>query len=227
MTAASLYSGPEQAVKANGEAPTRTAIAPYITSWSNEPSLSPPVLARLGLGVYYADELLTDRDSHGVLWQRAGMQHGVGRPEFGRVHPLRQRRAMRKLLCQVCAEPADRNIDGVLWLLRDYRDDWACWPEGMGCVEPPVCASCIPISMRLCPALRRGAVVVRVREFPISGIRGALYRYGQAGLVAAEDATLPYEDPEVRWLVASALVRELKDCTVLPLGEFVESSDSV
>lgn len=45
---------------------------------------------------------------------------------------------MQRLLCNVCAQPADRSDDGVLWLLRDFRDDWPNWPQGMGAVEPPV-----------------------------------------------------------------------------------------
>lgn len=94
-------------------------IAPYITSWSAEQDLPYRLVERPGLGIGYTDESFGDRDAHGVLWQRAAVRHGVGRPEFGKVHPLRQRRAMRQLLCQVCAGPADRNYDGVLWLLRD------------------------------------------------------------------------------------------------------------
>ncbi len=191
-------------------------IAPYITSWSAEQDLPYKLVERFG-GIGYADESFGDRDARGVLWQRAAVRHGVGKPEFGRVHPLRQRRAMRQLLCQVCAEPADRNDDGVLWLLRDYRDDWQGWPDGMGCNEPPVCVPCVPLSLRLCPALRRGAVAIRAREFDVAGVRGALYRAG-----TVEEASHAYDDPDVRWLVASALIRELHGCTFVSLGELTE-----
>jgi hypothetical protein len=162
---------------------------------------------------------LTDRDARGVLWQRAAVRHEVGRPEFGKVHPLRQRRAMRQLLCQVCAGPANQNEDGVLWLLRNYRDDWPSWPEGMACTEPPICLRCVPLSLRLCPALRRGAVAVRVREFEVAGVRGALYRQGANAPVAVGAANLAYDAPDIRWLVASALIRELRGCTFVPLDE--------
>lgn len=87
----------------------------------------------------------------------------------------------------------------------------------MGCNEPPVCMSCVAISLRLCPALRRGAVAVRAREFEVTGVRGALYRAG-----TVEEANLAYDDPNVRWLVASALIRELRGCTFVPLGELTE-----
>ncbi|MEU7480068.1 hypothetical protein AB0A63_29075 [Lentzea sp. NPDC042327] len=202
-------------------------IAPYITTWSAEQEIPSRVVERPGYGVGYADELLGDRDSHGVLWQRAAVRHGVGRPEFGKVHPLRQRRAMRKLLCQVCAGPAGQDEDGVLWLLRDYQEDWAGWPEGMACTEPPVCVPCAALSLRLCPALRRGAVAVRVRSFEVAGIRGALYRKGVFGPVAVEDVNLAYNDPDSRWVVASALIRELRDCTFVPLTELTEQHDAV
>lgn len=191
-------------------------IAPYITSWNAEQDSPYKLVERPG-GIGYADELLCDRDARGVLWQRAAVRHGVGKPEFGKVHPLRQRRAMRQLLCQVCAGPADRNDDGVLWLLRDYRSDWQGWPEGMGCNEPPICIPCVTTSLCLCPALRRGAVAVRAREFEVAGVRGALYRAG-----TVEEASLSYDDPDVRWLVASALIRELRGCTFVPLGELTE-----
>ena len=117
-------------------APDRV-IAPYITKWDAEQDLRPTLVMRPDGGIGYADELLDDRDDHGVLWQQTAARHGVGRPAFGEVHPWRQRRAMIELLCQVCAGPADRTRDGVLWLLRDYQGDWPGWPERMGSVEPP------------------------------------------------------------------------------------------
>lgn len=203
-------------------APTNRIIAPYITTWSAEEDLPYRLVERTGHGIGYADELSTDRDAQGVLWQRAAVRHETGRPEFGKVHPLRQRRAMRRLLCQVCAGPADQAGDGILWLLRDYRNDWPHWPEGMACVEPPICVPCVALSLRLCPALRRGAVAIRVRESPIAGVRGALYRKGTFGPVAVEAANLPYDDPDVHWLVASALIRELRGCTFVPLKELTE-----
>lgn len=200
---------------------TRVAarVAPYVTAWSAEEDLPYKVVERPGYGVGYADELLTDRDYRGVLWQRVAVRQQVGRPEFRRVHPLRQRRAMLRLSCQVCAGPADQVDDGVLWLLRDYRDDWPRWPEGMASVEPPVCVPCVVTSLRLCPALRRGAVAVRVREFPIVGVRGVLYRKGVSAPVAVEAANVSYDDPVVRWVVASALVRELRNCTLVPVTD--------
>lgn len=196
-------------------------IAPYITAWSAEQDLPYELVARAGCGIGYADELLGDRDAQGVLWQRFAVRHEAGRPEFGKVHPLRQRRAMRRLLCQVCAGPADQSVDGVLWLLRDHRDDWPQWPDGMASTEPPICVPCVSVSLKLCPALRRGAVAVRAGEFEVAGVRGALYRNGGSGTVA-EAANLAYDDPDIRWMVASAPIRELRSCTFVPLEELTE-----
>ncbi|MGQ0841769.1 hypothetical protein [Actinokineospora sp.] len=99
-----------------------------------------------GLGIAYADETIGDRDRNGVLWTRMPSHPGHGTPEFGKVNSLRQRHAMRKLLCQVCAGPADLADDGVLWLLNDHRDDWPGWPNGMGVTEPPICLPCLRIA---------------------------------------------------------------------------------
>lgn len=194
-------------------------VAPYVTAWSAEQDLPCRLVERPGRGIGYADELLADRDAHGVLWRQTSTRLGIGRPEFGRVHPVRQRQAMDRLLCQVCGGHADQNDEGGLWLLRDHRDDWPRWPEGMGSTEPPVCLPCIGASVRLCPALRRGAVAIRAREFPIVGVRGVLYRRGLLAPVAVGAVNMPYDDPAVLWVLASGLIRELRGCTIVPLEE--------
>jgi hypothetical protein len=191
-------------------------VAPYVTAWSTERELPYQVVERRGFGIGYADETVLDRDSRGVLWRRAPSCHRQGRPEFGKVHPFRQRRAMRRLLCQVCAGPADRTEDGVLWLLPDLRTDWAAWPEGMAAVEPPVCLPCVQTSVRLCPALRKRAALVRVRECRVVGVRGALYQGGPVFPVAFADTTVSFGDPAIHWVRAANLVRELRGCTILP-----------
>lgn len=204
---------------------SRRLIVPYIATWSAEQDLPYRVVEHPGVGIAFSDEALNDRDAHGVLWHRSAVRHEVGRPEYGKVHPLRQGRAMRQLLCQVCAGPGDRNDDGVLWLLRDYQGDWQNWPEGMACIEPPICVPCVAVSLGLCPALRRGAIAVRVREFEVAGVRGALYRKGMFGPVAVEDVNLAYDDSDTRWVVASALIRELRGCTLVPPAELTERHD--
>jgi hypothetical protein len=191
---------------------------PYVTQWSEEREPPCQVIERPGRGIAYLDEMVSDRDSRGVLWFRTPSHPGHGEPLFAKVHPLRQRRAMLRLLCNVCAGPADQNEEGVLWLLRDFRDDWPGWPENMGVVEPPVCVPCVRVASRLCPALRKGAIAVRVRHAPVAGVRGLLYRSG-GGLAPVPEITLAYEDPRVRWVRAINLVRELHDCTIVELAD--------
>jgi hypothetical protein len=191
-------------------------IAPYVTAWSTEREPPCQVVERRGFGIGYADETVLDRDSRGVLWRRMPSRHRQGRPEFGKVHPFRQRRAMRRLLCQVCAGPADQTDDGVLWLLPDLRGDWSAWPDGMAAVEPPVCVRCVQTSVRLCPALRNGAALIRVRDCPVVGVRGALYRSGAVSPVATAETIVSFRNPAIRWVRAANLVRELRGCTILP-----------
>lgn len=196
----------------------RRIIAPYITAWSEEQDEPFALVERYG-GIAYRDETAADRDSHGVLWFRTPFRHGQGRPEFGKVHPLRQRRTMLRLLCQVCAGPADRTDDGVLWLLKDHRDDWPSWPAGMAVTEPPICLPCVRTSIKACPALRNGAAVVRARRFPVAGVHGIRYRSGSLKPVAVDAATVTFEDPAIRWVRAVNLVRELGECVIIPLAD--------
>lgn len=199
----------------------RRIVAPYVTSWSEEVDAPGRVVERRGLpGIGYADESLGDRDANGVLWSRTAFAPGVERPVFGRVHPMRQRRAMLRLLCQVCAGPADRNDDGVLWLLRDFRDDWPGWPENMGIIEPPVCVDCVRLSLRVCPALRKGAAAFRARTFPVAGVRGLLFA-GAGRPRPVGDVNVSLDNPAVHWVQASSLARELHDCTIVDLDELV------
>jgi hypothetical protein len=193
---------------------------PYIASWSEEETPPSQVIERPGRGIGYLDETVYDRDSRGVLWLRAYSRPRHGEPLFAKVHPLRQRRAMRRLLCNVCAGPANRTKDGILWLLKDHRTDWPGWPEHMAATEPPVCLPCARRSIRMCPALRReGAAAIRVRHAPISGVHGTLFCCDDELPTATEETTIAYGDPRLRWLRAAKLVRELTECTIVDLGE--------
>lgn len=196
----------------------RQITVPYITAWSDENDPPVDLVAHPSREIAYLDESLADRDGNGVLWLRTSFNPQQGKPNFGKIHPLRQRQTMRRLLCQVCASPADSSDDGVLWLLQDHREDWPTWPEGMGVTEPPVCLPCVRTSVRLCPALRRSAVAIRVRHCPMVGIHGT--RYGGSPVpTAIENITVKFDDPDIRWMQAANLVRELRDCTIVPLAE--------
>jgi hypothetical protein len=106
----------------------------------------------------------------------------------------------------------------VLWLLQDHREDWPGWPNRMGVTEPPVCLSCVRTSVRLCPALRRGAVAVRARQFPIGGVQGGLYTGGRNPKLVG-NALVSFDNPAIRWVQAASLARELSDCTLVELDD--------
>lgn len=195
----------------------RPIVAPYITAWSSEQDPPHHLIAVPNVGIAYADETAVDRDRNGVLWYRTSSSPGQGRPDFARVHPHRQRRAMLRLLCQVCGGPADETEDGVLWLLRDYREDWPGWPNRLAVHEPPVCVPCVRTSLQRCPALRQGAVTFRARQYPIAGVRGALH--AGRNLAIKDDVAVTLYNPDIRWVRAISLVRELNDCTIIPINE--------
>jgi hypothetical protein len=203
------------------DALARAGLVPYIACWSGERPTRTPVVAGSRWGIGYAQERGGDRDAHGVLWGRYVRAPGTGEPEFGRVHPYRQRHAMRRLLCQVCGAVADRNEQGVLWLLGDAGRGWS-GAEATG--QPPVCLRCAGPASRACPHLRRGTLALRVRHAPIAGVFGKLFAPSRRGPVCVGTATLAYDDPRVRWLQARQLLRDLQDWTVVDLDRELAAS---
>lgn len=192
------------------------AVVPYVATWSAEERTDPPVVERpSGLGIAYADETPADRDSRGVLWDRFTLRPGQGRPRYAQIHPARQRRAMRKLICQVCGAPADTTDDGVLWLFPAEPDPRPEWPNGATATEPPICLPCLHLSLRVCPALRKGHLAVRAGKFPLHGISGTRYRTARPTPVPLVETTVAFHDPVIHWTLAAKLARELDECAIL------------
>lgn len=201
----------------------RRMVVPFITAWSAERDVDVPVVERRRGGIGYAKEHLLDRDEHGVVWTRYSSQLGLGRPEFGKVHPMRQRRAMGKLLCQVCGGPADQDEDGrVLWLWKDHRDHWDGWPNEMLMNEPPTCRTCIGLAVRLCPALRPGAVAMWVGHCPVVGVSGTVFQPGARGPVPMDVTTVAYDDPIIGWVRADHLLRQIDAVTLVPVESLLD-----
>jgi hypothetical protein len=198
----------------------RPDLVPYITQWSAEKSRAAPrvVVRRDGLGIGYAGERPYDRDGRGVLWNRVPSVPGKGRPEFGKVHDWRQVQAMERLLCQVCGRDADRNADGVLWLLGEDPNTPGSWPVPLTTTHPPLCISCAMQSIRLCPHLRKRYAALRVRAFDLWGIHGALYRQGASGPVAVETGVVAFGEPLINWMRAGQLVMCLREFTIIDLA---------
>lgn len=177
-----------------------------------------PVVFRRGRrGIAYVDERSFDRDEYGILWARMPSQPGRGRAEFGKVHSLRQRLCMATLRCQVCGGPADRNRNGVLWLIDAQAGELV--PGAEDTAHPPVCRTCARRSTHACPHLRGRYVAVRVTSFAPYGVRGALYCAGRDKPYVFDAATVPLGDPRLPWIRASQLLMTLQEFTVVDLDD--------
>lgn len=194
------------------------AVIPYIGSWTGERLGDATVKRRPEGGIGYTDELLTDRDDRDVLWTRATTAIGVGRPLFTKLHPLRQRRAMRRLLCQVCARPATRSCKGTLWLIpnKEFSTEPG-FPEGHATTTPPICLEHVQDSLRLCPGLRVPFVALWARS-RVCGVTGVTFRAVGLRGIAFDDEypdLVEFDAPAIRWTQATSLARELTDVTVV------------
>ncbi|MFJ9580716.1 hypothetical protein ACIRQF_30540 [Streptomyces sp. NPDC101191] len=171
------------------------------------------LIARVRLGLTYKDEVSADRDDDYALWPRMRVVPGPRRPEFIRVHPLRQCELMREMLCQVCGKEAAHDARGWLFLLPNARADWPGWPEAMANRHPPVCEECVELIAALCPHLI-GGLAVRVKRPVLYGVYGTEYRLSPNGLAAIGPKTVSYEDPAVAWVLAAQMVRVLNGCSI-------------
>ncbi|HEX5117120.1 MAG TPA: hypothetical protein VFW65_18155 [Pseudonocardiaceae bacterium] len=199
----------------------RGGVVPYVAVWSDERTVRTTVVQRGRWGIGYADEVLTDRDRDGVLWTRTVSRPGHGRPLYAKLHPLRQRRAMRRLLCQVCGQPADYTDQGHLWLAIEQQEKWPGWPENSINPFPPLCLGCAVRSVRLCPPLRRGFVAFRAHS-TLYGVIGVRFRSGPtypAVALAADDGGVPvaFTDPAIHWMQAAQLTRTMHQCVPVDL----------
>jgi hypothetical protein len=207
------------------KAVTRPIVVPWIASWSGEQSHRRQVVYSGRGGIAYAAETPEDRDPHGVLWNGRTEARGSGRPQFGDIHPERQRAAMTYLLCQVCGLPADRDDRGVLWLLEDNRGDWRGWPERLMTTHPPICLPCAGAAAAQCPHLERGSVAVRVRDSDACAVYGSLWAPSAFGrpVEAGRVGVVAYGTPGAHWVLAGQLVRALHGCTIVSLAEELRS----
>lgn len=191
-------------------------VVPYITAWSSEQSQAATLIHRYGrLG--YADEHPLDRDRFGILWRRVGISPRVGKPEFGRVHSLRQRRTMLRVLCQVCGGPADETRAGVLWLLgrAEYQQD--PWPAPIETMHPPVCLPCALQAIRLCPHLRDHYVALRAQLFDLTGVYGARYVPTATGPTMIDAESHDIGTIETVWLQTGQYIMRLTDYQLVDL----------
>lgn len=196
------------------------SVVPYVGQWTGEDSPPYSVVRRPEGGIGYADETIMDRDEWGVLWVRMRSRIGVGRPLFTKLHPRRQRRAMLRLICQVCAQPADRTDQGTLWLLPgDHVLAPGVRAKGITTTQPPLCRECACTSVRMCPALRDSHVALRAHSHAY-GVTGVVFRPGYPfpRMAATDyDGVVPFSTPAITWTLATHLVRILTSWEVINL----------
>lgn len=160
-----------------------------------------------------------DRDAHGNLWARMTEVPGSSRVQYDSMHSERQRKCMEEMLCQVCAEPADRDKQG--WLFFDWQREESppTWPEKSITAMPPLCVPCARLSAQLCPFLRGTEyVVLRARKANLYGVAGTVYTVDKDGWHGSEyDVLSPNSKPRIPGLLASRLYRELRGVTVVDL----------
>ncbi len=196
------------------------SLVPYVVSWSREHPCWEDALAvdwdsgrpRLGYRTY----LPGDRDRTGVLRVRMLGRPGVGEAELASLHPWRQWDCMANLRCQVCRGAADRNEDGFLFIGWPGEDDPPGWPEGALTTQPPVCLKHAQLSRRLCPHAPH-FVGLRSRVPRLWGVNGVAYTMTGHGWECRGDVSLPFGHEGLDCVLASHLVRQLKQVKVVPL----------
>ncbi|MET9729215.1 hypothetical protein ABZZ79_00690 [Streptomyces sp. NPDC006458] len=198
---------------------TRPDVVPFIAAWSGEQQLAREVVYSGQGGIAYADETPEDRDQYGVLWNGRSLARGAGRPEYGNVHPERQRIAMQYLLCQVCGHTADRDDRGVLWVVEDHRGEWDRWPEGLMTTHPPLCVPCARKAVEVCPHLVDSSIAIRVIGSEVCGVHGRIWSSSPFGRPVRKDVkeVVTFGSPAARWVTAGQLVRSLHGCTFVNL----------
>ncbi|MFE6018663.1 hypothetical protein ACFQ6O_18585 [Streptomyces sp. NPDC056441] len=208
---------------------TVSRLVPYITAREGEEPESHLALratfdraGRPALG--YWDESREDRDPRGVLWGRCSQLIGrdglpSGRPQWRLVHPARQRETMTRLHCQICASPT-RTPQGYPFLVRATKG--VPRPgDILRTAQPPVCLAHLRAAVEQCPHLQKGYTALMVRSAPLYGVIGTPYQWTAQGIkeLPGDDTPIPYRTSELRWFLASQLVRCLQDFTVVDLDD--------
>ncbi|MFD4933392.1 hypothetical protein [Streptomyces virginiae] len=197
---------------------------PYIVPWSQERALPGRIVVRSGIGgtgIGYADEESRVDRRDDVLWVRNAHTPGFGVPELPGMHPLRQRTAVDRMLCQVCGTSAINSSSGderYLFLLA--AKDGRPIQEGERTVSPPIHLDCARESVRDCPHLKRHTAAF-VEYCPGWGVAGIEYDPRTVRPLPADGLVfVPYEDSDrLRWTLAARSVISLHGITTVSLSE--------
>ena len=150
---------------------------PWITRWTGEVQpdrfdYGVQILGDVGKGqfrVTYQDGKNV-RDGKGILWQREGIGR-KGEPMYADVSTYRQRSAMKKGLCQVCGvKITDTPMNFLIPIIAgmEHYDK-----NTTVTMQAPVCLECVPLAIRMCPALKReGYQHLKVLAYSLWGVFG-------------------------------------------------------
>ncbi|MFJ4800137.1 hypothetical protein [Streptomyces murinus] len=199
--------------------PPRLLPVPAVVMWSDQTIHTPPL--RLGpSGVYHHG--VENRDADGLLWPQV-LGPETGEPLYAVMDPIKQRRAMDELLCQVGMGPAHRTEHGVLWVLPrpagTAEDPAWDWEGGVRTTEPPVCLAHALVSVRKCSALiEKGFEAFYVREAELVAVQGTYYP-PPSSRARPFEKTSRLDAPDARLMVADHLVRRLRMATPVDLTD--------
>ncbi|MEU9355019.1 hypothetical protein AB0D65_29490 [Streptomyces griseoloalbus] len=193
-----------------------------MTPWTGESTAAgPATVTAAGVAYTDPDQDALARDLDGTLWALCAGT-ATGKPQYAaELHPERQRTAMEGLLCACCTQPASRNEQGMLWVLPVLDDTVDTRWEGVHSSIPPMCEPCSETAPLLCPWLRNGHVQLRVREAEAIGVRGTLYPRPGSPDAPEPDALVLYDSPDMPFVVARQVVRELLHTTVVAFAAAV------
>ncbi|MEU2232603.1 GntR family transcriptional regulator [Streptomyces vietnamensis] len=204
--------------------PPRLEPVPAVALWSGQSLHIPPVCLDPD-GIYHEDP--ENRDASGLLWPRISGT-ATGTPRYADVNPFQQRKAMAELRCQIGMGPATRSSLGVLWLLpvpEGTEDDPARdWDAGENVIEPPTCLFHSRDATGRCPELRKGHEAVWACVTELVGVAGVYYPPDRPQPV---ERTLALGDPDLAFMVATALVRYLGAITPVDLSDPQLFADAV
>lgn len=195
----------------------RSPIVPYVIPRAGE-IISHPTPVITPAGVHYADpaqdRLHRDLDT---LWEQC-TGTPTGPPQHtAELHPARQKKAMEELLCGGCQAPAARHSDGMTWVLPLYDDTPPANWDGIHTTIPPMCTPCANTAPQWYPRLREGHVELHVREADHIGVHGTLYPRPDHPETPDPHALVPYNSPDLPFIVARHVVRELHRTTLIRL----------
>lgn len=169
---------------------------PWVARWSGEVLREPCQVGKLpsGKAVVFYEDGREFRDDRNVLWLREDFRRG-GTPEFAQVSVHRQRTAMRKRLCQICGHKIPPGV--IDWLMVPHQLEQAESGTKTVTMSPPTCQQCIPLALKLCPALKKAHIIVRVLEYRVWGVSGLLVSFDENGRTRQSDRQklIPYDRP--------------------------------